>query len=581
MVREAVLRRQFRRALATSFEVAAWTAVCSTAIGTAAAFVFTRRKSRLTAVGQVLSGLPVMLPGVFIGIGFVALMVLSGLGPGKPMIVAGHTVVATPWVVLVMTARLLTYDPDLEAAARDLGASPMQVLRRVSLPILAPALIGSALLAFAWSFDETLVTTFTAGSETTVPLYIIGRLRRVVDPSGNAVAVLLLTIPWITFIVAAMMLRARDRLRVASMSVDRPILQATGIEIEHVTRRYGSVIAVDDVSLSLRSGAFFSLVGPSGCGKTTLLRILAGLTPPDAGRIVAGGRDITRLPPEHRPCNMVFQRYALFPHLTVGENLAFGLTTDRRTRPPGPEIRAPRARDARSRQAAGVGAPLSRGPLGRAAATRGGGAGADPAAAGAAAGRADVGTRSQRASQGPRGTAADPRRARDDLRPGHPRSGRSAVDLDGGGADECRPAGADRHPGDLYHRPATLFAAHFIGAGAFVDGTARTGASGCLDVSVGGIRFAAATVGAVPEGPVRVLLRPADLRLTEPAAGRVDGRVESCAFFGAYHELRVATRIGALRLVQPTPMAVGTLVGVTWSDAAGIAYAADLLQSKD
>ena len=132
--------RQFRRALATSFEVAAWTAVFSTVIGTAAAFVFTRRKSRLTAVGQVLSGLPVMLPGVFIGIGFVALMVLSGFGPGKPMIVAGHTVVATPWVVLVMTARLLTYDSDLEAAARDLGASPMQVLRRVSLPILAPAL---------------------------------------------------------------------------------------------------------------------------------------------------------------------------------------------------------------------------------------------------------------------------------------------------------------------------------------------------------------------------------------------------------------------------------------------------------
>ena len=199
--------RQFRRALATSFEVAAWTAACSTVIGTAAAFVFTRRKSRLTAVGQVLSGLPVMLPGVFIGIGFVALMVLSGLGPGKPMIVAGHTVVATPWVVLVMTARLLTYDSDLDAAARDLGASPMQVLRRVSLPILAPALIGSALLAFAWSFDETLVTTFTAGSETTVPLYVIGRLRRVVDPSGNAVAVLLLTIPWITFIVAALLLR--------------------------------------------------------------------------------------------------------------------------------------------------------------------------------------------------------------------------------------------------------------------------------------------------------------------------------------------------------------------------------------
>jgi spermidine/putrescine transport system permease protein len=199
--------RQFRRALATSVEIAAWTALLATVIGTAAAFVFTRHVSRLATLGQVLSRLPVMLPGLFIGIGFVALMILSGLGPGKPMIIAGHTVVATPWVVLVMTARLATYDTDLEAAARDLGASPLQVLRRVTLPILAPALTGSALLAFAWSFDETLVTTFTAGSETTVPLYIIGRLRRVVDPSGNAVAVLLLMVPWITFTIAALMLR--------------------------------------------------------------------------------------------------------------------------------------------------------------------------------------------------------------------------------------------------------------------------------------------------------------------------------------------------------------------------------------
>jgi spermidine/putrescine transport system permease protein len=134
-------------------------------------------------------------------------MILAGFSPGWPVIVAGHVVVAIPWVVIVVGARLRTYDVELEAAARDLGAGPLQTLRRVTLPILAPAILGAALLAFAWSFDETLITTFTAGQETTVPLYIIARLRRTVDPTGNAVAIFLLLIPWLTFALAAIVLR--------------------------------------------------------------------------------------------------------------------------------------------------------------------------------------------------------------------------------------------------------------------------------------------------------------------------------------------------------------------------------------
>jgi ABC-type spermidine/putrescine transport system permease subunit II len=199
--------RAFRRAFATSFQAACWTAVISTLIGTMASFVFTRRRSALSRAVLALSRLPVMLPGLFLGVGFIAFMVAVGTGPGMVMIVAGHTVVSLPWVVLVMTSRLRTYDVDLEAAARDLGAGPVQVLLRVTIPIIAPALVGSALLAFAWSFDETLVTVFTAGQETTVPLYIISRLRRVVDPGGNAVAALLLLIPWITFAFAVVALR--------------------------------------------------------------------------------------------------------------------------------------------------------------------------------------------------------------------------------------------------------------------------------------------------------------------------------------------------------------------------------------
>ncbi|MBX6341328.1 MAG: ABC transporter ATP-binding protein, partial [Thermomicrobiaceae bacterium] len=112
--------------------------------------------------------------------------------------------------------------------------------------------------------------------------------------------------------------------------------------IEHLTKRYGAVLAVDDVSLTVPSGHLVSLLGPSGCGKTTTLNCIAGLERPDAGRIRAGDfvlTDIARglvLPPERRRLGMVFQSYALWPHMTVFDNLAFGL---RLHKVPGQEIR--------------------------------------------------------------------------------------------------------------------------------------------------------------------------------------------------------------------------------------------------
>ncbi len=84
-------------------------------------------------------------------------------------------------------------------------------------------------------------------------------------------------------------------------------------------------VAVDNVSIDIAAGEFFSLLGPSGCGKTTLLRMLAGFETPDAGRVLIDGDDMTAVPPNHRPTNLVFQHYALFPHLTVEQNVAFGL----------------------------------------------------------------------------------------------------------------------------------------------------------------------------------------------------------------------------------------------------------------
>jgi putrescine transport system ATP-binding protein len=101
--------------------------------------------------------------------------------------------------------------------------------------------------------------------------------------------------------------------------------QSPYLRIAGIAKRFGLTAAVDDVSLDIARGEFFALLGPSGCGKTTLLRILAGLETPDAGRIVIDGVDMTDVPPYARPVNMMFQSYALFPHMTVAQNVAFGL----------------------------------------------------------------------------------------------------------------------------------------------------------------------------------------------------------------------------------------------------------------
>src|SRR5437667_2520680 len=100
------------------------------------------------------------------------------------------------------------------------------------------------------------------------------------------------------------------------------------VRFEGVSKRFGGVRAVENLTLDIYQGEFFALLGPSGCGKTTLLRMLAGFETPDEGRILLDGEDISPVPPYRRPVNMMFQSYALFPHLTVEGNVAFGLKQD-------------------------------------------------------------------------------------------------------------------------------------------------------------------------------------------------------------------------------------------------------------
>jgi spermidine/putrescine ABC transporter ATP-binding subunit len=117
--------------------------------------------------------------------------------------------------------------------------------------------------------------------------------------------------------------------------VDQKLAEGTGaavkpiISFRDITKRWGSTVAVDNVSLDIEPGEFFALLGPSGCGKTTLLRMLAGLEVPSEGHVLIDGQDMGDIPPNKRAVNMVFQSYAVFPHMTVADNVAYGLKIDR------------------------------------------------------------------------------------------------------------------------------------------------------------------------------------------------------------------------------------------------------------
>ena len=132
-----------------------------------------------------------------------------------------------------------------------------------------------------------------------------------------------------TILATSVTTRQTPDARPSRPTADPASVKPTAIETENVTKVYGTgperVVALDSVSISIRENEFFTLLGPSGCGKTTLLRLIAGFEHPTSGRILLYDQDISPLPPFKRPVNTVFQNYALFPHMTVGGNIAFGI----------------------------------------------------------------------------------------------------------------------------------------------------------------------------------------------------------------------------------------------------------------
>jgi len=199
----------FSLALLNSIKSALIVSVLSVLIALAAAMLFARHRNLATRTLSGLALLPAMMPPILIAIALFTAMAYFRVAPGFGMIVLGQLVVTLPFVLTVVGAQLERFDLDLEAASRDLGAHQVQTLRRITFPIILPTLVGSALLAFAFAFDELLITNFTSGTTPTLPLYVFSKLRRGIDPSVNAVATLLIAAPWLAVLLAMPFIMAR------------------------------------------------------------------------------------------------------------------------------------------------------------------------------------------------------------------------------------------------------------------------------------------------------------------------------------------------------------------------------------
>jgi putative spermidine/putrescine transport system ATP-binding protein len=340
-----------------------------------------------------------------------------------------------------------------------------------------------------------------------------------------------------------------------------PMPDAAAIALERVTKVFaGATRAVDDVSLAIAEGEFFSLLGPSGCGKTTTLRMIAGFEAPDSGRVRVRGQDITALPPEKRNMGMVFQNYALFPHRTVAENVAFGL---RMRNVPKPDIAA-RVRQALAMvRLDGLGdrrpAELSGGQQQRVALAR-----------------AIVINPTVLLCDEPLGALDKKLRQamQFELKELHRRLGLTLVYVTHDQeealtmSDRIAVMRAGRiaqlgAPREIYDRPTSRFVAEFIGDTNILDGEPRDGG---LLLPGGWV----SPVASLPAGVRSIALRPEQVRLTAPGAGFVDATVEEVNFLGDSMLLKLALPEGVALLARvgrdadPSLTTPGNRAGVCW-----------------
>jgi putative spermidine/putrescine transport system ATP-binding protein len=323
----------------------------------------------------------------------------------------------------------------------------------------------------------------------------------------------------------------------------------------------GAIKALDRVSLDIGAGEFFALLGPSGCGKTTTLRLVAGFETPDEGRIVVGGRDVTEMPVHRRDMGVIFQSYALFPHRTVAENVAFGL---RMRKIPRQEI--DRRVSAALAQVALTGlegrrpAQLSGGQQQRVALARAIVIEPPVLLCDEPLGALDRRLRQQmqfELKQLQKQLGVTLLFVTHDQEEALALSDRIAV-MNAGRIEQV---GA---PAEIYERPRTRFVADFVGEINIIDGTWSAGRLLAAD----GWAMPAPTAGR--DGPGAIAIRPERIMMTAPPAGLLLGRIVTANFLGGQTLYRIAADSGASILVKEgrgqgnSARAIGERVGVQW-----------------
>ncbi|MBN8940190.1 MAG: ABC transporter ATP-binding protein [Rhizobiales bacterium] len=353
------------------------------------------------------------------------------------------------------------------------------------------------------------------------------------------------------------------------------------LAVERLSKRYREVAAIDDMSLAIPRGEFLTLLGPSGSGKTTLLMAIAGFVTPSAGAIRLDGREITALPPEKRDLGVVFQGYALFPHMTVAENVAFPLEVRKLPRP---EI---------ARLVAGALDTVQLGPLAsRKPAQLSGGQQQRVALA-----RALVFSPPLILLDEPLSALDKQLRSQlqEELKSLHRRLGATFINVTHD-QDEALSMSTliavVNHgrivqvgtPLEVYERPRTVFVANFVGRSNIVeaevkgheaDGRLVLGAAGTTLIS----RAAAEVVGT----KVAVSLRPEKLSVAREGAGgpnSVRGTIADFTYHGNSTQLVVSTPLGSLRVEEQTwrigfPLANGLSVSLSWAEDAPVVVARD------
>lgn len=180
----------FLTSLVNSVKVGVAASIVTTVLGTLVGLALIRMPMRWRTALEVMTLAPIGMPGLFLGISLAVLFAQLGWARTLLTVTIAHVLFALPFFVEAMRSRITYFDHSIEEAARDLGASPAIAFWTVTFPILAPTIVGGAILSFALSFDEFIITVFVGGNDTTLPLFIFSMMRRTVDPSINAASVL-------------------------------------------------------------------------------------------------------------------------------------------------------------------------------------------------------------------------------------------------------------------------------------------------------------------------------------------------------------------------------------------------------